>query len=168
MFVGTMPPSVPGIRTQMQLKKAFESDGGTILMGDSVVSAKIDGGKVVSLKTKNLGDHDLFADTFILATGGYFSKGITATPEKVFEPLFGLDVRFSEGRSSWYDPDFYSPQAFMDFGVATDGSFKALKDGEPIGNLYAIGSVLGGSGALKLGCGAGVAILSALAVADSI
>ncbi|MBQ2550518.1 MAG: anaerobic glycerol-3-phosphate dehydrogenase subunit B [Bacteroidales bacterium] len=168
MFVGTMPPSVPGIRTQMQLKKAFESAGGTILMGDSVVSAKIDGGKVVSLKTKNLGDHDLFADTFILATGGYFSKGIAATPEKVFEPLFGLDVRFSEGRSSWYDPDFYSPQAFMDFGVATDGSFKALKDGEPIGNLYAIGSVLGGSGALKLGCGAGVAILSALAVADSI
>ena len=168
MFVGTMPPSVPGMRTQMQLKKAFEAAGGTILMGDVVASTEINDGKVISLKTKNLGEHKLFADNFILATGGYFSKGIAATPEKVFEPLFGLDVLFTEGRSSWYDPDFYSPQAFMDFGVATDGNFKALKDGEPIGNLYAIGSVLGSSEGLQLGCGAGVAILTALSVADSI
>lgn len=168
LFIGTMPPSVPGIRTQMQLKKAFESAGGTILMGDVVVSAEVEGRKIKSLKTKNLGDHKLFADNFILATGSYFSKGIAATPDKVYEPLFKLDVQFTEGRSSWYDPDFYSTQAFMDFGVKTNEEFKALKDGEPITNLYAIGSVLGGSGMLKLGCGAGVAILSALAVADSI
>lgn len=168
LFIGTMPPSVPGIRTQMQLKKAFESVGGTILMGDVVVSAEVEGRKIKSLKTKNLGDHKLFADNFILATGSYFSKGIAATPDKVYEPLFKLDVQFTEGRSSWYDPDFYSTQAFMDFGVKTNEEFKALKDGEPITNLYAIGSVLGGSGMLKLGCGAGVAILSALAVADSI
>ena len=168
MFVGTMPPSIPGIRTKMQLKKAFESAGGTILMGDEVVSAEVEGGKVISVKTKNLGEHKLYARNFILATGSYFSKGIAATPEKVYEPLFGLDVQFAEGRSSWYNPDFYSPQAFMDFGVATNGEFKALKDGDPLDNLYAIGSVLGGSGALKLGCGGGVAILSALAVADAI
>ena len=28
-----MPPSVPGIRAQMQLKRAYEQAGGTFLMG---------------------------------------------------------------------------------------------------------------------------------------
>ena len=36
VFAGTLPPSVPGIRTQMQLKKRYEVLGGTYLMGDLV------------------------------------------------------------------------------------------------------------------------------------
>ena len=56
----------------------------------------------------------------------------------------------------------------MDFGVATDAAFHPLKDGEPVKNLYAIGSVLAGAQALALGCGAGTAILTALSVADQL
>ncbi|MBQ7750498.1 MAG: anaerobic glycerol-3-phosphate dehydrogenase subunit B [Bacteroidales bacterium] len=168
LFVGTMPPSVPGMRTQMKLKQSFEAAGGTFLMGDEVLSAEISSERVVSVKTRNLGDHALEADAFILASGSYFSKGLSATTEEVFEPLFGLDVNFSEGRSSWYDADFYSAQPFNNFGVMTDEKFRALKEGKPVLNLYAAGSVLGGADALRLGCGAGVAILSGLAVADAI
>ena len=40
LFIGTMPPSVPGMRTQMQLKKAYEALGGTFLMGDEIRSAE--------------------------------------------------------------------------------------------------------------------------------
>ena len=167
LFVGTMPPSVPGMRTQMKLKQSFEAAGGTFLMGDEALSAEISGGKAVSLKTRNLGDHALEADSFILATGAFFSKGLAATTEKVYETLFGLDVSFSDGRSSWYDADFYAAQPFSVFGVVTDGKLRAVKDGVPVENLYAAGSVLGGN-ALRLGCGAGLAILSALAVADTI
>ena len=137
-------------------------------MGDEVLSAEISSERVVSVKTRNLGDHALEADAFILASGSYFSKGLSATTEEVFEPLFGLDVNFSEGRSSWYDTDFYSAQPFNNFGVMTDEKFRALKEGKPVLNLYAAGSVLGGADALRLGCGAGVAILSGLAVADAI
>ena len=33
-------------------------------------------------------------------------------------------------------------------------------------NLYAVGNVIGGFNALELGCGSGVAVVTALAVAD--
>ena len=39
--VPTMPPSVPGIRTQQQLKRTFEELGGTFMAGDTVVGAGI-------------------------------------------------------------------------------------------------------------------------------
>ena len=35
-------------------------------------------------------------------------------------------------------------------------------------NLYAVGNVIGGFNALELGCGSGVAVVTALAVADEI
>ena len=87
-FVGTMPPSVPGIRTQMLLKRRFEVLGGTFLMGDEVTSAALHEGVVSSVTTRNLDTARLFADHFILASGGYFSKGLTATPTQVYEPLY--------------------------------------------------------------------------------
>ena len=39
VFVSTMPPSVPGIRSQMDLKAEFERSGGRFFMGDTVVDA---------------------------------------------------------------------------------------------------------------------------------
>lgn len=166
LFIGTMPPSVPGIRTQMQLKQAYERLGGTFLMGDEIVAAQLEAGEVQSVTAKNIGP--VTAGSYILATGGYFSRGIASNMEKVFEPLFGLDVVSSEGRTSWYDPDFFKAQPFLDFGVATDAAFHPLKDGVPVRNLYAVGSVLAGARALALGCGAGTAILTAFAVADQL
>lgn len=167
-FIGTMPPSVPGMRIQMLLKRAFEAAEGIFLMGDEVRSAELSEGRVVAVRTANLGDHRLYADHFILATGGYFSKGLVARPDSVVEPLFGLDVDCTMARSDWYAEDFFRDQPYMNFGVRTDADFRALKDGEPLRNLYAVGSILGGADALALGCGGGVAILSALAAAESI
>jgi glycerol-3-phosphate dehydrogenase subunit B len=168
VFIGTMPPSVPGIRTQMQLKKAFESEGGTFLMGDQVISARIEEDKVISLTTENMGSCPVEADNFVLASGSFFSKGLTATPEKIFEPLFGLDVDYQDGRGNWYDPDFFKAQKYLGFGVKTDHDFRAVKDGKTFDNLFAIGSILGGVNSLQEGSGSGVAALTALYVADFI
>lgn len=168
LFLGTMPPSVPGMRIQMLLKRSFEAAGGIFLMGDEVRSAEGSGDRIIAVRTANLGDHRLYADAFILATGGYFSKGLVAKPDRVVEPLFGLDVDCPENRSDWYDSDFFRPQPYMDFGVRTDEAFRGLRDGNPLSNLFAIGSILGGADALSLGCGGGVAILSALSVAETI
>ena len=168
VFVGTMPPSVPGIRTQMSLKRAYESAGGTFLMGDEAVSPVMDASRVKALRTVNLGDYLLQADRYILSTGRFFSKGLASSMQKVCEPLFGLDVRFPEDRTRWYDLDFFAPQAFGGFGVVTDAKFRAVKDGRVIENLYAAGSVLADCHAKELGCGGGVAILTAFAAADII
>ena len=137
-FVGTMPPSVPG---------------------EGVVS---------SITTRNLDTARLFADHFILASGGYFSKGLAATPTQVYEPLFGLDIDYPAERKDWYDADFFAEQPFMDFGVKTDALLHAVKDGEPVKNLFCIGSVLGGTRKEDYGTAAGLAIRTAFAVVDTI
>ena len=41
VFAGTMPPSIPGIRTQMLLRKRYQLLGGTYLMGDQAIRAHI-------------------------------------------------------------------------------------------------------------------------------
>ena len=167
-FIGTMPPSVPGIRTQMLLKRRFEVLGGTFLMGDEVTSAALHEGIVSSITTRNLDTVRLFADHFILASGGFFSKGLASTPSQVYEPLFGLDIDFADDRNDWYDADFFAPQPYMDFGVKTDAELHPLKDGEPVKNLYAIGSVLGNTRREDFGTAAGLAIRTAFAAADII
>ena len=61
-----------------------------------------------------------------------------------------------------------NPQAYFGYGVATDVQFRCLKQGQPIKNLRAIGSVLSGHDAVKMGDGTGVSLLTAIAVADYI
>ncbi len=169
MFVATMPPSVPGIRTQMALKAEFEKEGGRFFLGDSVVEAAFnEDGTVESVKTSNFGDIKMHADNFVLATGSFFSKGLIATPDKVYEPVFGIDLLCEEKREDWFDRNFWNKQNYISFGAAVDAGMNVSIEGRKVGNLYAIGSLLGGCNALYEGCGGGVAIISALAAADGI
>ena len=168
IFLGTMPPSVPGIRSQLLIKKAYEAAGGTFMAGDEVVEASLSEDRLESVRTVNLGGMRLTAENFVLATGSFFSKGLRSTPEKVIEPLLGLDVDFEPSRMDWYDRNFFAEQKYIGFGVKTDASFHPFKDGRTVSNLYAVGAIIGECNSVKLGCGAGVAIMTALSAADSI
>lgn len=168
VFVGTMPPSVPGIRAQMLLKKAFEAAGGTFLAGDTALGSVFERDRVVSIHTSNLGDFPLEADHFVLASGNLFGKGLEAGRDEVREPVFELDTVYPQDRDKWYDKDFTARQEYGSFGVRTDSWFKAFRFGQTVDNLYVIGSQLAGCNTLYEGSGAGVAILSAMYVADNI
>ena len=168
VFVGTTPPSVPGIRTQRLLKKAFEAAGGTFLMGDEALGAVFDGERVASIRTANLGELRIEADTFVLATGNLFGKGLVASPDAVKEPVFGLDVDYPAERKDWYDEKFFARQNYTGFGVKTNGDFHPLRDGKIVPNRYVVGSEVGGCNPLAEGSGAGVAIVTAFRAADSI
>lgn len=169
VFIGTMPPSVPGIRTQMRLKAEFEKAGGRFLLGDTVVDADFDeNGKVMSVGTSNFGNIRMYADNFILATGSFFSKGLIATPDKVFEPVFGIDLTFGEKRKDWFDRNFWNKQNYISFGARTDSRMNASINGKTVENLFVTGSICGGSNLLYEGCGAGTAIITALVAADVI
>ena len=169
IFVATMPPSVPGIRTQMTLKAEFEKAGGRFFLGDTVIeSAADENGNIRSISTVNFNDIRMEAEDFVLATGSFFSKGLIATPDKVYEPVFGIDLTYSEGRENWFNTQFWEKQNYISFGAKADADLNASIDGKKIGNLYVIGSVTGGTNALYEGCGGGVAIVTALAAADRI
>ena len=52
--------------------------------------------------------------------------------------------------------------------MATDERLRCLKQGKPIVNLHAVGSILSGHDAVKMGDGTGVSLLTALAAIDDI
>jgi glycerol-3-phosphate dehydrogenase subunit B len=167
-FLPTLPPSTPGICVQMMLKKYFQNQGGVYMLGDSVKEGKFENGKLVSIKTVNHEDTEFVADNFVLASGSFFSKGIVASQTGVAEPIFGFDIDADADRGNWFERNMFEAQPYMKFGVASDEKFRAKKDGQTVENVYVAGSVLSGFNAIKEGCGAGVSILTALNVAESI
>lgn len=167
--IATTPMSMAGTRMQMQLRRRFEALGGTYMLGDSVLSGKFRAnGSVEYVDTANLTEDHLYADNFILASGGFFGHGIVAEPHHIYEPVFGFEVAIDGDRDKWFDRNFFATQPYMSFGLETDASFHPLKGGVAVKNLYAVGAALGGHNALKEESGAGVAILTALHVAELI
>ena len=167
-FIPTMPTSVPGVRSQIMLRERFKALGGNYLLGDSVTGGEIEGNALRYVTTSNLGEDRLEADNFILATGSFLSHGIKATPSRIYEPIFGLDVVSPADRAAWFSDNFYQQQPYMNFGVVNDASFRLSRDGVTVSNLFGIGSVLRGSDPVTLSCGGGVALFTALHVADTI
>ncbi len=144
----------------------FRQEGGSILAGDRVCSGRFDGNRLVSIRTEKLGDLDLSADSFVLASGKYFSCGIVADMDRLYEPVFGLDVKYDSDRSHWFNPSFGASQPFLDFGIeCIDGC--AVKDGVKIENLFPAGEVLAGISGARPG-GSEQIIQSALAAADAV
>lgn len=167
-FVSTLPPSIAGTRLLSKLRKLFVQNGGTFLLGSMVKSAKMAGDRVLSVEAKNFPDQDIVADHFVLATGSFINGGLVSSTDGVKEPIFGLDVDYAGLSGEWSKENLFEAQPYMEFGVATDNEFHAIKDGRPLENLYAIGSILSGHNSLKLIDDTGVAVMTALQVARQI
>lgn len=167
-FIATLPPSVPGIRTQMMLKAHYCKTGGTYMLGDSVTGGDFAGGRLTGIRTLNHSDKLFNADNFILAGGSFFSRGLRSTQSGIFEPVFGLDVNAPTRRQDWAKRNFFESQPYMRAGIATDGDLRAMRGGQVIENLRVCGAALPGFDGIKDGCGAGVAIISALYAAQKI
>jgi glycerol-3-phosphate dehydrogenase subunit B len=152
----------------MLLRTWFHQHGGKYLLGDSVTRGTITNGKVKNVYTTNLTDMPLEADNFVLASGSFLSHGMQANFEKVFEPIFDLDIVADANRADWCNANLYNEQKFESYGVATDESLRVSSKGTTIDNLFAAGAVIGGCNALKEESGAGVTLMTAFKVADQI
>lgn len=119
---------------------ALQKQGAVVLRGDRAISGKIEDGRVVEVRTRNL-DEALVAEQYVLATGKFFSRGLLSDKEHIWEPVFGADVVYDPDRRKWYDPDFDAPQPFMKFGVRTDADGKVFVGGHLITNLTAVGDI---------------------------
>lgn len=142
--VATLPPSVPGLQAQLQLRRSFQQAGGVYMLGDTAMRYDAEGDRVAALYTADHGDIAFTADDYVLATGSYFSQGLVAAADGVREPLFGLDVACAADRGAWYDRDLFAAQPFEQFGVKCDERLRGLRGGRAVENLYAIGAGLGG------------------------
>ncbi len=171
-FVATMPPSVPGIEIQRGLTELFRQTGGTLFKGDTVISGRYEGDRLAAVRTANISDMEFTANSFVLAGGSFFSKGLKADREgSAYEPALGIDLDSPQQRKDWFDADnFFGRQNYTGIGAKlTPGAgLRASRNGQVIGNLFVAGSILGGCNPLYEGCGGGVSICSALEAADSI
>ncbi|KIO44622.1 MULTISPECIES: glycerol-3-phosphate dehydrogenase subunit GlpB [Sanguibacteroides] len=167
-LVSTLPPSVPGIRAQQRLCRSFQQAGGVYMPGDTVLKADREGRRITRLYSADHGDIPFVGQQVVLATGSYFSQGLIAEPDRIYEPVFDLDVSYLKDREQWYRHNVFEVQPYQSFGVKTNTDFRGMYRGEPLDNLYVAGAVLEGYNAMKEGCGAGVSILSALYVAERI
>lgn len=167
-MVPTIPANVPGVRTQLMLRERFQRLGGEYLLGDTALRGDFRNGRLKRIYTYNLGEMPLEADTFVMASGSFFSNGIRANMEKIYEPVLGLDVSLHGGRTQWYDKDFYAPQPYEKCGVTTDEALHPSLLGKPVENIYAVGSLLAEADSLSEMSGAGVTMVTSLHAASEI
>jgi glycerol-3-phosphate dehydrogenase subunit B len=154
---------------QALLRKCFTALGGTFFTGDQVINGIFDGDTLKAVTTAKLEGTTLEADSFILATGSFMSRGLVADYNHVYEPALGVDVDdLGLDRKTWAKSDVTQAQPYMEMGVTTDEQLRCLKNGKPIQNLRAIGSVLSGHDSVKMGDGTGVSLMTAIAAADHI
>ncbi|MBE2896830.1 glycerol-3-phosphate dehydrogenase subunit GlpB [Pasteurellaceae bacterium HPA106] len=164
----TLPPSLLGIRQNRTLQAHFERLGGILMKGDKVLRAEFEQSAVSGLKTQ-LSDGLLIKSTrYVLASGSFFSNGLIAHFDQIIEPVFGLDLEKSDQRTDWTHHRFSAPQPYQQYGVKINAHCQAFKQSAVCNNIYAIGAVVAGSDAIHLGCGSGVAVVSALNAAEHI
>lgn len=167
--VPTMPPSLLGIRISDALHRAFTQAGGTLLKGDSVISANMEKHdsvwRVAGIHTQKMGDFPQKASEFVLASGSFFSRGLISTSDRIFEPVFGLDVTAPNHRDNWYSAKFLDAHPYISSGVVTNDNLQPFIQGATVSNLRCIGGVLGGFDPVKEGSGGGVSIATGFAAA---
>ena len=169
----TLPPSLLGGRQHKILRHRFETLGGTMMNGDRALRAEFDGNRVKQIFTQIHENEPICAEHFVLASGSFFSNGLVSEFDEIYEPIFRVDMVKSEtfnptDRFSWTHKRFASPQPYQSAGVVINEHCQVQKCGQVLANLYATGMVIGGYNGIELGCGSGVAVVSALTVADEI
>lgn len=167
-LVATLPPATSGMRIHAQLMHYFMMLGGAYIAGEPAASGVIEDGKLLGIKTAKPGSSPYKADNYVLATGSFVSRGLTANHNGIHETVLDLDIDADPDREQWTRFGVMQPQAYWTYGVTTDEHLRCFKQGKPISNLHAIGSILSGHNAIKMGDGTGVSMLTALAVAQDI
>ena len=168
-----MPPSVNGIRLRDVLLSALKKKGirvienviaeKTVVKGDTVTA--VEAGGEVRAQTYE-------ADKFILATGGFYSGGITMRDFGEYkETVFGLPVEGDCVEERWVNKQLFSDkkQAFAMAGVRVDSSLRAVDESGNVvlKNVYVVGRNLSGYDFCFEHSGNGVALTSAYKAAKA-
>ena len=165
LTVATLPPSVEGIKVERALRKTFERMGGVIFNGHTATQYTMEEGAVATITTSK--GVTLTANDFVLASGSFIGGGLQALRSGVTEVLFGADV-VAPAVTELTNRNLFEAQPFMSAGIATDSQFKVLVASQTVENLYGCGAILADYNPVKEGCGAGVAMFTALRVAENI
>lgn len=162
-----LPPSINGMRLQGILVRNLRRIGVDIVENTKVLRAVKENGKATAvIAQSSSNEKTYYADKFILATGGFYSGGITMRDfEQPKEMIFDLPVYFVKGEENWTNKELFSdkPQGFAKTGVLTDDTLRPVdaKGQRVLDNVYVVGRDLGGYDFCFEHSGNGVALASA-------
>lgn len=162
-----LPPSPPGIRLQRAFIKYLQRSGVRIYENSKVVRGVVEGKTVKGVVVENAVREKVFpARKVILATGGFYSGGITMREfENPIEPVFDIPVFFPQGEDNWSNRNLFEnrPQGFAMTGIFTDETLRPIDESGEIlfDNVHVVGANLGGSDFIFERSAGGVAIASA-------
>ena len=162
-----LPPSPPGLRLQRAFMKFLQSSGVKVFENSKVIRGEISGKKITGVVVENVVREKVFpARKVILATGGFYSGGITMRDfDNPREPIFNLPVFFPTGAENWSNQQLFSdkPQGFSMTGILTNDNLNPVdKNGRVLfENLHVVGANLGGCDKIFERSAGGIAIASA-------
>ena len=174
--VATLPPSLPGMRMAAGLKQRFRELGGLFIEGDEVIGGEfatdeLNGNVSLQVITTKLNPSTpLRAQHFVIATGRFFSCGLSSDRHTIVDPVFGLDLLKSDDRAEWSQDQFLAQPAhgFQTYGLDCNQQFQPSKQGQTVHNLYGAGAVIGGFNPVQEASAGGVSISTAWFAAQQI
>ncbi len=168
--IPTMPASVPGLRLKDFFDVQLPALGVTRMIEKRATTVK-QGGDGVFTITMEGGAASFSAKNVLIATGRFLGKGLTADRTAIYEPLMDLPVTQPADRKKWHHSDFLNPggHAANRCGLEIDRSFRpADVRGEHIlDNIFIAGSILAHQDWMRMKCGSGLSIATALAAVES-
>jgi glycerol-3-phosphate dehydrogenase subunit B len=168
--IPTMPPGVTGLRLKEAFERGLAARGVTLCLENKVFKARPGEADGFVLDAGRVGaEHRIAARAVILATGRFMGGGLSSDRRRLRETLFDLPVAQPEGRGGWHRPDFLDPRGHPvnRAGIEVDERFRPLgADGAPAHpRLFAAGSILAHQDWIRMKCGSGLAIATALGAA---
>ena len=162
-----LPPSPTGIRLQRAFMKYLQNAGVRVFENSKVVRGVVEGKKITGVVVENVVREKVFpAKKIILATGGFYSGGITMREfDNPREPIFDLPVFFPTGAENWSNEQLFSDksQGFSMTGILTNDKLNPIDESGKVlfDNLHVVGANLGGCDKIFERSAGGIAISSA-------
>ncbi|MDR2054757.1 MAG: anaerobic glycerol-3-phosphate dehydrogenase subunit A [Desulfovibrio sp.] len=162
------PPAVSGLRLQNALRRAMGKSGVAAFDNVTVTQAVVEDRHCRGLVTQHGGIQRIFsAKSYIIATGGFYGKGISTQPGQAVERIFNIPVAVPSQPESWSNERFFSRgrHAFASLGVAVNRDLQAVDgDGAVLfSNVYFAGRTLRGYDFAAEKSGSGVAVATGYA-----
>jgi glycerol-3-phosphate dehydrogenase subunit B len=167
------PPAVSGLRLQNALRRALGKSGVSVFDNVTVTRAVVEDRRCRGLVTRHGGLQRTFsAGSYIIATGGFYGKGIATRPGQAVERIFNIPVAVPSQPENWSNEHFFSREqhVFASLGVAVNRDLQAV-DGEGtalFSNVYFAGRTLQGYDFAVEKSGSGVAVATGYAAGGKV
>jgi glycerol-3-phosphate dehydrogenase subunit B len=171
--VGTLPPSVSGMRVFRTLRDRLRSLGGRIVIGSEAVGGDRAGDRLTSLRARAAGREVTYrARWVVLATGGVASGGVQLDSRwRAREAVLGLPLTgVPEPGEDRFVPGYFDEQPFSRAGVAVDDGLRPV-DGAGVRvceNVLVAGATLAGAQPWREKSGDGLSLASGHRAAELI